>query len=120
MDGRIFKNSYVVFLIAFAMLCVIFYVFELGYTVEVGQSYPDNKPTVKKRFSWKYPLAFSLLVWIIWHFYVYPPPEELESMQSDKGKFEPIVNNQSGIMPNRIMIPKNHMNIQKINMMNWN
>jgi hypothetical protein len=116
MDSKIFKNSYVIFFITFIMLCVIFYVFEWGYTVQV-----DNQNRVIKKFSWKYPLAFSLLIWIVWHFYVYPPAEELENSPinpiQEGGSLN--TNKQSLIIPEKMLPRHNQVNIQKINMMNW-
>jgi uncharacterized membrane protein (DUF485 family) len=63
----IFKNSYVASIITFIILYILFYMFEIGYTTDMK----DGR--VVKRAGWKYPLAITLIVWVIIHFYVYPP-----------------------------------------------
>lgn len=67
MDPRIFKNSYIVAFLTFIILCIIFYIFGIGYQTKVE----DGK--VVKKFSWRYPLALALVVWVIWYFWIYPP-----------------------------------------------
>jgi hypothetical protein len=97
----IFQNSYVILIITFIVLYIFFYLFDIGYHKEIR----DKDHTVVKKFGWKYPLAISLLVWVIWHFYLYPPAEEICTED-----FEPIVYNKK--------IPA-ESSIQKINMINW-
>lgn len=113
MDNRIFKNSYVIFVITFIMLCVIFYAFEIGYVTVTEK----NKP--EKRFSWKYPLAFSLITWIVWHFYVYPPPEEMVDYKIPEVAKQ-VLPKKSLIIPEKMLPKQNQMNIPRINMNNWN
>ena len=108
-----FQNSYVVMIITFVFLCLFFYLFEIGYRTEM-----TNDKVVKK-FSWKYPLAISLIVWLVWHFYLYPPAEEMAANPSNRPlDYTPygerlLVAEPTGIMGTR---SKN----QKINMINWN
>ena len=103
------KNSFIVLLISFVLLCLIFYLFKIGYT----KQFINGK--IVKKFSWKYPLAISLIIWLIWHFYLYPPPP------SDSVK-----NNSSQIFIDQ---PEKRLNnnlnsqiarAQRINMINWN
>lgn len=63
----IYQNSYVVAIIVFIILVALFYIFEIGFTTEIK----DGK--IIKHFSFKYPLAISLIVWLFWYFYMYPP-----------------------------------------------
>lgn len=71
MDSRILKNSYIVAILVFIILCIIFYVFDIGSKTVVI----DNKNV--KKFSWKYPLALALIVWLIWYFYLFPPSNKI-------------------------------------------
>src|SRR5690606_6586711 len=71
MYTSIYQNSYIVALIVFIILVVIFYLFEIGYVTEID---PDGK--IVKKFSWRYPLAIALIVWLIWHFWLFPPKED--------------------------------------------
>ncbi len=114
MNG-IFKNSYVVLFICFTMLCVIFYTFEIGYSIKVE----NNK--VVREFSWKYPLGISLIIWIFWHFYVYPPPEELEYDAGGLFQSHESVSKQlrSEVMRDGPIPRIQHDSFQKINMINW-
>lgn len=107
-DSKIFQNSYVILFITFVVLCLIFYFFEIGYTEEI-----ENGKIVKQ-FSWKYPLAISLLVWIVWHFYLYPPEEEIVAWQqtSQQQEVSPGIND-------KIIGGNAHIQSQKINMVNW-
>lgn len=72
MYTSIYQNSYVILVITFIVLILIFYFLEIGFTTEIK----DGK--VVKKFSWKYPLAISLMVWLFWHFYLYPPHDQIE------------------------------------------
>ena len=66
MYTHIYQNSYIVTIILFVALCVIFYFLQIGTKKEIVNGKVTNK------FSWKYPLAISLVVWLFWHFYMYP------------------------------------------------
>ena len=69
MYTRMFQNSYVVALITFILLVVIFYIFKIGYTTTIEYSGDQNclengtcnYTRAVKKFSWKYPLAITLL-----------------------------------------------------------
>jgi uncharacterized membrane protein (DUF485 family) len=66
MDNQIYRNSYIVAIVSFVLLSLIFYVLQIGYTREVV----DGK--VVRKFGWKYPLAISLLIWVVWKFFLFP------------------------------------------------
>jgi N-acetyl-beta-hexosaminidase len=70
MDNKIFKNSYVMAILAFLLLSLVFYLAGIGYTTSVNKN-----GIVEKKFSYKYPLALALLIWLLWHFCLFPPPE---------------------------------------------
>lgn len=78
MDSKIFRNSYVVFIISFVLFYTLFYLLGIGLITE----YENDKPVVK--MGWRYPLALSIFVWIIWHFYVYPSEDIIYERQSKK------------------------------------
>lgn len=109
---HIYQNSYIVAAIVFVVLCIVFYFLEIGYNVEIK----DGK--VIKNFSWKYPLAIALIVWIIWYFYLYPPTSLKENnTKIDKPrKIAPNTTTSSSSFS--FMYDKNIP--QKIDMVNWN
>ena len=77
MYKHIYQNSYIVAIITFVILCVIFYFLQIGYSNKIANG------KVIKKFSWKYPLAITLMVWLIWHFYLYPPIKLPHNTKSD-------------------------------------
>lgn len=110
---HIYQNSYIVAILIFVVLCIVFYLLEIGYNVEVK----DGK--VIKNFSWKYPLAIALVVWVIWYFYLYPP-SNLKEKNSNLGN---AINNARKNASNTTSSLSflNDSNIpQKIDMTNWN
>ncbi len=66
MYTHVYQNSYIVAIITFIVLSVIFYFLQIGSKVVMVNG------KVVRKFNWKYPLAITLVVWIIWHFYLYP------------------------------------------------
>lgn len=106
MYTHIYQNSYIMSIILFALLCAIFYMFQIGYNSKIT---PNGQ--LVKTFSWKYPLAITLIFWVIWHFYVYPPIKTV----SVKDKYD-ITSVTSVDVPVR----KRNIASQKINMENWN
>lgn len=62
-----YHNSYFSSFLFFIILLLIFYKWELGYYISVQ----DGKLT--KKFNWIFPIAFTLLFWIFWRFFVFPP-----------------------------------------------
>ena len=110
MDMKIFKNSYVVFVLTFIMLYVLFYLFGIGYQTEII----NGKPVIK--FSWRYPLGLSLIVWVFRHFYLYPV-DEFPKLKCMDGGIPP---SENKISPTKIFnkMMKSAPN-QKINMKNW-
>src|SRR5437016_10324053 len=88
MYTKIWQNSYVILIITFVVLCIIFYLYGISFSTKLETQTTTNTKTntpvtqtkIVKHFSWKYPLAISLIVWLVWHFYMYPPKEELEVM----------------------------------------
>lgn len=103
--NSIYQNSYVIFVATFIIISIFFYLFEIGYNIEI------NNNNVVKRFSWKYPLAIALIVWLFWHFYLYPPPENIRSNDL-------ITSVTSSDQP--IAIRKTNLATQKITLANWN
>lgn len=102
MDTNILKNSYVIFIVAFITLYMTFYLLGIGYKTEIE----DGKPVVK--FSWKYPLGLALIVWVYWHFFLYPTTNSSEMKQK--------LMNGGRNSTDKI---KNSPGWQKINMRNW-
>lgn len=106
MNTKIFQNSYVIFVIAFIILYIIFYLLGIGATVQVV----NGKPV--KKTNWKYPLALALIIWVLWHFYLYPPPADTQMHGGDQ---------HNPVVPNPVQInPTQKMFAQKIDMNNWN
>lgn len=65
--SSLYQNSFVAAIVAFLALLVIFFVFDIAPTVKIvnGQ--------VKHTVNWKYPLAISILVFLLWYFLLFPP-----------------------------------------------
>lgn len=109
MYTHIYQNSYIVAIITFIVLCVIFYVFEIGSNTSISNG------QVVKSFSWKYPLAITLIVWLIWHFWLYPPKDNSSNSKSTSKKMVGGFGSKTALGNNA---PK--PTIQRINMDNWN
>jgi hypothetical protein len=62
-----YQNSFIIFVISLIILSITFYLFRIGYVPEVQNG------KVVNRFSWRYPLAISLVIGLIWYLYIYPP-----------------------------------------------
>lgn len=107
---QILKNSYVIFVLSFIILCIIFYLLGIGYGKEI-----KNGKVVKK-FSWKYPLAIALLIWVFWHFYLYPPANE-KNMGSTFSNF--FSKKENVVAPEKMIPTGGNLNSQRINMNNW-
>ena len=105
MYTSIYQNSFVILILSFIVLSALFYILQIGYTTDIQ---PDGK--VVKKFSWKYPLAISLILWVIWYFFLFPPMEETLTSVSSK---ETISSNATS--PDNFSYKPNH----KINMENW-
>lgn len=108
MDMKIFRNSYVVFILTFIILYALFYLFGIGYRTEII----DDRPVIK--LSWRYPLGLALIVWVFWHFYLYPTPNSPKLM--DGGK----ILSENKMTPTKMLskMMRTSPN-QKINMKNW-
>jgi len=78
MNLDIFKNSFFVAFLTFIVSYVLFYLIGVGYEITVV----DGKQT--RQMSIKYPLAFTLIIWLLWQFYLFPnelfPLEEQKQM----------------------------------------
>ena len=107
MRTSIYQNSYIVLIITFVMFCLIFYVFRIGYSTEI-----KNEKIVRK-FSWKYPLAISLIVWLLWHFVLYP--SDKNTITHNKVEYSRNIEIAESSTPKTSKI-----STQKINMINWN
>jgi len=112
-----FQNSYVVMFITFTFLCLFFYLFEIGFNKSVQTDATTGEKRTIKKFSWKYPLAIALIVWLVWHFYLYPPAEIVAQPSSTVSDYSPT--NQP-IAAKRMPYMTNEATMQKINMNNWN
>jgi len=75
-DYRIFENSYLVAIITFLILTIFFYIFGIGF----------NK---KKEFTYRYQIVISLLVWLVWKFYLYPSSDVLPINEQTGGNKVP-------------------------------
>ena len=131
MYTRMFQNSYVVMAITFILLSVIFYLFEIGYSTSIQYSgdpqclEKGNCTQIKvlKKFSWKYPLAISLIVWLVWHFYLYPPEDLTADVKTDapvkratQVEYAVPISSETNLRISK----GSEVNGQKINMINWN
>lgn len=120
MDTKIFRNSYVIFVISFIVFYLIFYLTGYGYTVDMVEGRPV------RRTSWKYPLGLSLIMWVFWHYYLYPVNDdiELDLFKMKGGNPKPAHNTTPNVqkIPSDQFDPTNFNKntlIQKINMNNW-
>jgi len=109
MDIDIFKNSYVIFVISFIVLCVIVYLFGIGQqmTIETVDDNGKQKAVLDEKFNWKYPLAISLLIWAFWHYYLYPVDDDIE------------LSNNPPRQVGGNKLQQRYEHIQKINLANW-
>lgn len=71
MDSKIFQNSYIIFALSFCLIYTTFYLFGIGYVT----TYEGDKPVIK--MGWKYPLGLSIIVWVFWHYCMYPSEDYL-------------------------------------------
>ncbi|MEM0354120.1 MAG: hypothetical protein QXW79_00925 [Thermoplasmata archaeon] len=111
------QNSYIVAIITFILLAAFFYIFKFGYTTQYQVENKASHLKVVRRFSWKYPLAITLIIWLFWHFYLFPPKnlEVHETSQSTGQNFA------DKTPPSGKMVPRfGEISLQKINMINWN
>lgn len=112
MHKGIYQNSYIIALISFIVLCVVFYLFQIGTTVTLENG------RVEKKINWKYPLAISLVIWLFWHFYMYPPPDQENIMSGGSSRNK--LKNTSDVPDMKNIGKYNKIMNQKINMHNWN
>lgn len=103
MYTSIFQNSYIVAIFVFIILCLVFYFLEIGFSTTI-----ENGEVVKK-FSWKYPLAISLIVWLVWYFVLYPPKDTKIAPSSFGSALS------ASLSPTNVAAAT-----QKINLANWN
>lgn len=68
---HILQNSFVVAILAMLLLSLFFYFFNIGSDFSV-----NKEGQLTRNFNWKWPLAISLLVWVLWYFVLFPPNRE--------------------------------------------
>jgi len=109
MENKIFRNSYVIFGLSFVALYVLFYLLGIGLQTEIGD---NGKPVVKS--GWRYPLGLSIIVWVFWHFYMYPPPDvQLEYIPPETVAQHGGSGSEADMLGGRAAVG------QRINMKNW-
>jgi hypothetical protein len=91
-------------IISFAILSSIFYVTGIGSTIVIK----DGK--VERYFNWKYPMAISLVIWVVWHYWIFPPGDEYLELGSESESIKQPQNN---------MFPQAGGFEQRIDMVNW-
>lgn len=108
MYTHFYQNSYIIFGITFIVLCILSYFYNKQ----------NKNVAASTSFDWKSPLAISLFVWVIWHFFLYPSKKN-NSITADV----PTVNesNYSSTSKNNMDIfqPSSKLMSQKINMDIW-
>ncbi len=88
MYSRLLENSYIMFALSFLVFFGIFYLFNIGTTQKAVNGKIVNRP------GWKYPLALALVIWLIWHFRLYPPKEVISAVPKPKVKLPTIQTTQ--------------------------
>jgi hypothetical protein len=73
MYTHIYQNSFVAMIFAFLLICMIFYIFHIGYSMDIENG------TIVSTFNWKYPLAIAFLVWLLWYFVFFPPSKNTKN-----------------------------------------
>ncbi len=96
---RIFENSYIVSIIVFIVLYILFYFSGIGFT----KTMVNGKPVEK--YGWKYPLAGALIVWVVWHYYLYPVPDDTPNVTN------------TDTQP--VSIQRMQQSVPRINMVTW-
>lgn len=117
MHTCIFQNSYIVAVLVFILLYVLFYFFGINPIIQ------EKNGKIVKKTNWKIPLAISLIVWLIWYFYLFPPSAQGISTTTNSNN----VNVSCRHLSNKPLssqiggfIPKTKgLDAQKINMVNW-
>lgn len=110
MHTSIYQNSYIIALITFIILAAIFYIFQIGTTIIV------NNGKIEKKFNWKYPMAISLIVWLFWHFSLYPQERQEKNISKKITNTKKI----SDTTEIKNIGKYNKIMNQKIIMQNWN
>lgn len=106
MYSRLLENSYIMFALSFLVFFGIFYLFNIGTTQKVVNGKMVNRP------GWKYPLALALIIWLIWHFRLYPPKEVIGA--APKSKKLPTIQTTQPTQPTQPFCGMQH-----IQMRNW-
>jgi hypothetical protein len=70
-EYNLFKNSYVIFILSLLILSGLFYLLGIGFNYET-----DENGKIVKTFTFYYPLAFALIIWVLVHFFIYPQDED--------------------------------------------
>lgn len=100
----IFKNSYVVSVLFFTVFCLFCYIFKFCYSFK----YENRK--IVQNLNFKYPIAFTLIIWLIWNFLLFPNSDAWISDNNEQYK-----TNLKKFMKNNT----NNIQLQKINLEIW-
>lgn len=107
---HIYQNSYIVSAVVLVILLLIFYLFDIGSKTTI-----ESDGSIRTNFNWKLPLAITLIFWVVWHFFVFPPiqdkkivsPKKYDSINSVNPPVVPSSNKTFGLRD------------QQINRANW-
>jgi hypothetical protein len=83
MYGWIYKNSFIMTILFFILICVIFFVLRIGYTVEITDK------TLSEKFNFSIPVALTLLFFIVYHYFVLPHYDITKKNTTNKKPHQP-------------------------------
>jgi hypothetical protein len=69
-----YENPYVISILTLIVVGAICYVYQYGYSVRIV----DGR--IERKFQWNYPIAFALIVWLIWNFVLYPKKTQTQPL----------------------------------------
>jgi len=72
---NLFKDSYFIAFLTFIIVCIVCWLFKIGYVPKSGNNLKDRIIN----FNWAYPLAIALLIWVLWHFCLFPDESRMNA-----------------------------------------